>query len=173
MRGHRARPRLWRSFGAVVWPRKPILIEPSRWPHRWPARVERFPTDGFLPGGTARLRAAPLASSRVYRARSHRRRAGIRFALPTDSNNHAGAKVTATATYCGHTLQAETDVDDLGRWTGRCVVDGPQFQGTVVLYSPFRAPTAALDALLTAARRSIDEGRGVTRRRSTRRRRLA
>jgi hypothetical protein len=68
----------------------------------------------------------------------------------------------------GYELRAETDVDDLGRWTGRCVVDGPQFQGTVVLYSPFRAPTAALDALLTAARRSIDEGRNVTRRRGTR-----
>ena len=157
----------------VVWPRKTKSIEPSRSPHRRRARVERFPTDGFLPGETARLRAAPLASSRVYRARSHRRRAGIRFALLTDSNNHAGAKLTATATYCGHTLQAETDVDDLGRWTGRCVVDGPQFQGTVVLYSPFRTPTAALDALLTAARRSIDELRNGTRRRSTRRRRLA
>ena len=69
--------------------------------------------------------------------------------------------------------QAETDVDDLGRWTGRCVVDGPQFQGTVVLYSPFRAPTAALDALLTAARCSIDELRNGTRRRGARRRRLA
>ncbi len=83
-----------------------------------------------------------------------------------------GGKVTATATYCGHTLQADTDVDDLGRWTGRCVVDGPQFQGTVVLYTPFRAPTAALDALLTAARRSIDQGRSVTRRLGIRRRRL-
>ena len=97
----------------------------------------------------------------------------MRFALLTDSNNHAGAKVTATATYCGHTLQAETDVDDLGRWTGRCVVGGPQVQGTVVLYSPFRAPTAALDALLMAARRSIDEERSVTRRRGTKDRRLA
>ena len=101
------------------------------------------------------------------------RRAGIRFAVLVDNNNHVGGKVTATATYCGHTLQAETDIDDLGRWTGRCVVGGPQFQGTVVLYTPFRAPTAALDALLTAGRRSIDEGRSVTRRLGTRRRRLA
>jgi hypothetical protein len=85
----------------------------------------------------------------------------------------SGAKVTTTATYCGHTLRAETDVNDLGQWTGRCIVDGPQFQGTVVLYTPFRAPTAALDALLTAARRPIDEGRSVTRRLGTRRRRLA
>ena len=84
-----------------------------------------------------------------------------------------GAKVTATATYCGHTLQAETNVNDLRQWTGQCVVDGPQFQGTVALYTSFRAPTAALDALLTAARRSIDEGRNVTRRPGTRRRRLA
>jgi hypothetical protein len=84
-----------------------------------------------------------------------------------------GAKVTATATYCGHTLQAETNVNDLKQWIGRCVVDGPQFQGTVVLYTSFRAPTAALDALLTAARGSIDEARSVTRRPGTRRRRLA
>ena len=49
-----------------------------------------------------------------------------------------GAKVTATATYCGHTLQAETDVElTLGSGLGRCVVEGPSFQGTVVLHSPF------------------------------------
>ena len=101
------------------------------------------------------------------------RRAGIRIAVLVDNNNHVGDKVTATATYCGHTLQAETGINDLGRWTGRCVVDGPQFQGTVVLYTPFRAPTAALDALLTAARCSIDAGRNGTRRRGARRRRLA
>ena len=85
----------------------------------------------------------------------------------------SGAKVSAKATYCGHTLRAETESNNLGQWTGRCVVDGPCFQGTVVLYTPFRAPTAALDALLTAGRRSIDEGRSVTRRLGTRRRRLA
>ena len=128
----------------------------------------------FCPRETASIptRCAPLASSRVYRSRSHMRRAGIRFAVLVDNNNHVGGKVTATATYCGHTLQAETDIDDLGRWTGRCVVDGPQFQGTVILYTSFRAPTAALDALLTAARRSIDQGRSVTRRLGIRRRRL-
>lgn len=71
-----------------------------------------------------------------------------------------GAKVSAKATYCGHTLQAETDLNPLGQWTGRCVVDGPSFQGAVV-YTPFRAPTAALDALLTAARRLVDEGLSV------------
>ena len=70
-----------------------------------------------------------------------------------------GAKVTAKATYCGHTLQAETDCNGLGQWTGRCVVEGPHFQGTVRLYTSFRAPTAALDGLLTAARRSVDETR--------------
>jgi hypothetical protein len=85
----------------------------------------------------------------------------------------SGAKVSAKATYCGHTLRAETECNNLGQWTGRCVVDGPRFQGTVVLYTPFRAPTAALDALLMAGRRSIDEGRSVTRRLGTRRRRLA
>ena len=89
------------------------------------------------------------------------RRAGIRFAVRVDKATMHGAKVTAKATYCGHTLQAETDVNDLGQWTGRCVVDGPHFQGTVVLYTAFRAPTAALDGLLTAARRSIDEKRSL------------
>ena len=72
-----------------------------------------------------------------------------------------GAKVTAKATYCGHTLQAETDRNYLGQWTGRCVVEGPSFQGTVVLHSPFPAPAAALEALLRAARRWVDEGRSV------------
>ena len=72
-----------------------------------------------------------------------------------------GAKVTAKATYCGHTLQAETDLNYLGQWTGRCVVEGPSFQGTVVLHSPFPAPAAALEALLRAARRRVDEGRSV------------
>ena len=70
-----------------------------------------------------------------------------------------GAKVTAKVTYCGHTLQAETDCNSLGHWTGRCVVKGPHFQGTVMLYTSFRAPTAALDTALTAARRSVDEAR--------------
>ena len=39
-------------------------------------------------------------------------------------------------------------------------MEGPHFQGTVILYTLFRAPTAALDALLTAVRRSVDEGWG-------------
>ena len=136
--------------------------------------MECFPTDGFLPGGTASISVRPLSPALVYIAhgRTCVEQAYGLLSWPT-TTTMLGAKVTATATYCGHTLQAETDVDDLGRWTGRCVVDGPQFQGTVVLYTPFRAPTAALDALLTAARRSIDEGRNGTRRLGTRRRRLA
>jgi hypothetical protein len=72
-----------------------------------------------------------------------------------------GARVTAKATYCGHSLQAETDCSNGGQWTGRCVVEGSHFHGTVVLDTSFRAPTAALDALLTAARRSVDEARSV------------
>jgi hypothetical protein len=70
-----------------------------------------------------------------------------------------GAKVTAKASYCGYTLRAETECNDLGQWTGQCVVAGPDFQGTVELDAPFRAPTAALDALLTAGRRSVDQAR--------------
>jgi hypothetical protein len=71
-----------------------------------------------------------------------------------------GAKVTAKATYCGHTLRAETDANQHGGWTGQCVVEGPQYSGAVILYTAFAAPTAALDALLTAARRSVDKARG-------------
>jgi hypothetical protein len=158
----------------VVSPRKPSL-EPSRSPHRRRARVERFPADGFLPDGIASL-PTPCGPSRqlsVYIAHGRTCVEQAYGLLSWWTTTMLGGKVTATATYCGHTLQAETDVDDLGRWTGRCVVGGPQFQGTVVLYSPFRAPTAALDALLTAARRSIDEGRNVAWQSGTRRRRLA
>ena len=86
---------------------------------------------------------------------------GMRFALFTAATIMPGAKVTAKATYCGHTLQAETDCNNLGQWTGRCVVEGSHFHGTVVVDSSFRAPTAALDALLTAARRSVDEARSA------------
>jgi hypothetical protein len=68
-----------------------------------------------------------------------------------------GAKVSATATYCGHTFRAETNVNQQGGWTGQCVVDGPAYKGAVILYAALRAPTAALDALLTAARRSVDQ----------------
>ena len=92
-----------------------------------------------------------------------------------------GAKVTAKATYCGHTLQAETDLNYLGQWTGRCVVEGPSFQGTVVLHSPFPAPAAALERPVEGG--SAPGGRGAkrrfmtaparTRRLSTRRRRFA
>jgi hypothetical protein len=56
-----------------------------------------------------------------------------------------GANVIAEATYCGSTLQTETDGNDLRQWMGRCLVEGPRFHGTVVLTTSFRAPTAALD----------------------------
>jgi hypothetical protein len=174
MRGHRARPR----SGPPSVPRCLAQETKSRavafalaGGQEW--NVSR-PTDFCLGNSVNPDSVRPLSPALVYIAhgRTCVEQASGLLSWPT-TTTMLGAEVTATATYCGHTLQAETDVDDLGRWTGRCVVGGPQFQGTVVLYSPFRAPTAALDALLTAARRSIDEGRSGTRRRSTRRRRLA
>jgi hypothetical protein len=70
-------------------------------------------------------------------------------------------KVTAKATYCGHILQAETDLNRQGEWTARCVVEGSHFKGTIMLHDSFRSPSAALDAIFTAARRSVDERRSL------------
>ncbi len=138
--------------------------EPARSPRRRPARVEGFPIDGFLPeGNSLNPDSVPPLSPALLNIDHRRTCVGQAYGLLYWSTpaTMLGAKVTATATYCGHTLRAETDVNDRGQWTGRCVVDGPHFQGTVVLSTPFRAPTAALDGLLTAARRSIDEKRSL------------
>jgi hypothetical protein len=70
-------------------------------------------------------------------------------------------KVTANATYCGHTLRAEVELNRQKDWMGRCAVTGPAFNGTVRLYAPLRTPREALDALLTEARWWIDEERGA------------
>jgi hypothetical protein len=40
-----------------------------------------------------------------------------------------GAKVTATATYCGHTLQADTNVNDLAQWIGDASWTAPTSNG--------------------------------------------
>ena|SRR5215831_3791313 len=72
-----------------------------------------------------------------------------------------GTRVTATATYCGHTLRAEVEWDRQRDWIGRCVVTGPAFNGAVRLYAPRRTPTGALDGLLTMAREWVDEERGA------------
>jgi hypothetical protein len=72
-----------------------------------------------------------------------------------------GMKVMAKARYCGHTLQAEAEVNRQGEWTGQCVVEGPAFKGTIALYSPLPTPKEALDAILAAGRRSVDEQRGA------------
>ena len=40
-----------------------------------------------------------------------------------------GAKVTATATYCGHTLQADTNVNDLEQWIGDASWTAPTSKG--------------------------------------------
>jgi hypothetical protein len=72
-----------------------------------------------------------------------------------------GIKVTATTTYCRHTLRAEVVLNAQRDWIGRCVVTGPTFNGAVRLHGPLRTPTEALDALLTAARQWVDEERGA------------
>jgi hypothetical protein len=70
-------------------------------------------------------------------------------------------KVMAKAKYCGHTLQAEAEVNRQGEWIGQCLVEGPAFKRTITRYSPFPTPKAALDAILAAGRRSVDEQRGA------------
>jgi hypothetical protein len=69
----------------------------------------------------------------------------------------AGIKVMVKVIYCGHSLQAEAELNRQGEWIGQCVVGGSAFTRTIMLYTPLRTPTAALDAMLTAGRRWIDE----------------
>src|SRR5262249_52942519 len=75
-----------------------------------------------------------------------------------------GTRVTATTTYCRHTLRAEVALNAQRDWIGRCVVTGPTFNGAVSLDAPLRTPTEALDTLLTAARQWVDAERdsGIT-----------
>ena len=75
----------------------------------------------------------------------------------------AGIKVMAKVTYCGHNLQVEAELNRQGEWIGRCVVGGSALKRTIVLYTPLRTPTAALDALLAAGRRWVDEQPGPER----------
>ena len=75
----------------------------------------------------------------------------------------AGIKVMVKLTYCGHTLEAEAELNRQEEWIGRCVVAKAPFKETIVLYSPLRTPTAALDAIIAAGRRWIDEQRGAER----------
>ena len=72
----------------------------------------------------------------------------------------AGIKVMVKGSYCGHTLEAEAELNRQEEWIGRCVVAKASFKETIVLSSPLRTPTAALDAILAAGRRWIDEQQG-------------
>lgn len=74
-----------------------------------------------------------------------------------------GIKVMVKMTYCGHSLQAEAELNRQGEWTGHCVVEGRAFKGTLGLHPPRRTPTAALDALLAAGRSWVDEQHGTAR----------
>ena len=75
----------------------------------------------------------------------------------------AGIRVTVKVTYCGHSLHAEAELNRQGEWIGQCVVEGSVFQKTIVLYTPLRTPTTALDAILAAGRRWVDEVVGTAR----------
>ena len=75
----------------------------------------------------------------------------------------AGIKVMAKVTYCGHSLQAEAELNRQGEWIGQCVVGGSACKRTIVLYTPLRTPTAALDAMLAAGRRWVDEQQSTER----------
>jgi hypothetical protein len=66
-------------------------------------------------------------------------------------------------TYCEHLLQAEAEVDRQGQWVGRGIVVGRAVEGTLPLTAPLPTPTAALDAILAAGRRWIDEQRSAER----------
>ena len=73
----------------------------------------------------------------------------------------AGIKVLVKVTYCGHSLHAEAELNRQGEWAGQCVVGGSAFTRTIVLHTPLRTPTAALDAILAAGRRWVDEQAGT------------
>jgi hypothetical protein len=75
----------------------------------------------------------------------------------------AGIKVTVKVTYCGHSLHAEAELNRQGEWAGQCVVRGSAFKRMLVLHTPLRTPTAALDAILAAGRRWVDEQPGTVR----------
>ena len=68
-----------------------------------------------------------------------------------------------SVTYCGHRLQAEAELNRTGEWTGQCVVGGSAFKRTLVLETPRRTPTGALDAILAAGRRWVDQQQGTER----------
>ena len=75
----------------------------------------------------------------------------------------AGIKVMVKVTYCGHSLHAEAELNRQGRWAGQCVVRGSVFKRMLVLHTPLRTPTEALDAILAAGRRWVDEQPGTVR----------
>jgi hypothetical protein len=114
--------------------------ETPRIRHRRPARAEGSRrrsfahSTGLFPGETASIPTPcrHLANSREYQPLSHMRRAGIRFALLTDNNDHARGQgdshgdLLRSYPSSRHQCQRPRAVD----W--RCVVDGPHFQGTAV-----------------------------------------
>jgi hypothetical protein len=75
----------------------------------------------------------------------------------------AGIRVMVNVTYCGHRLQVEAELNRRGEWIGQCVVAGSAFKRTLVLHTPHRTPTGALDAILAAGRRWVDEQQGTER----------
>jgi hypothetical protein len=74
----------------------------------------------------------------------------------------AGIKVVAKITYCGHSLQAEAEVNRHGQWIGQlCRGEGRVSKRTIRLHTTLPTPTAALDAILLTGRRWVDESTGT------------
>jgi hypothetical protein len=86
---------------------------------------------------------------------------GARHAVCRLKRPMSGIRVTVNVTYCGHSLQAEAELNRTGEWLGQCVVGGSAFKRRLVLETPRRTPTAALDAILAAGRRWVDEQQGI------------
>ena len=72
----------------------------------------------------------------------------------------AGITVVAKVTYCGHRLHAEAELTRHGQWIGQCVVEGRVDRRTIRLPTTLPTPTAALDAILSAGRRWVDDAAG-------------
>jgi hypothetical protein len=88
----------------------------------------------------------------------------MRFAVWTGANRSVPRiKAVVKVTYCDHTLQAEAEVDRQGQWVGRGIVVGRAVEGILPLTVPLPTPTAALDAILAAGRRWIDDQRSAER----------
>jgi hypothetical protein len=120
------------------------------------SKLPKFAWAVALSTNTARF--LPMSSSRTHVT------GGTPLAIwASRITTMAGIKVMAKVTYCGHSLQAEAELNRHGEWIGQCVVEGRVVKRTLMLHTPLRTPTAALDAILSAGRRWVDESVGTVR----------